>query len=124
MNGYIECRRGFVGDEQLRAVYDGHGDHHPLAHSAGKLMGIVAGTPVRLRDGHIGHRLHGQLRRFAPGALAMSENRFCDLVADPHHRIQGGHRLLKDHGDSRAAELADGVVCQGREIAAGSVLRK
>ena len=25
------------------------------------------------------------------------EDRFHNLVTDAHHRIQGGHRLLKDH---------------------------
>ena len=28
-----------------------------------------------------------------------------DLVADAHHGIERGHRLLKDHGHARAAQL-------------------
>src|ERR1700690_3615513 len=40
LDGDVECRGGFVGDQQLRAVDDGHGNHDALAHAAGKLMRI------------------------------------------------------------------------------------
>jgi hypothetical protein len=35
------------------------------------------------------------------------------LFADAHHRVQGGHRLLKDHGDLGAPKLTQRI---GREI--------
>ena len=35
----------------------------------------------------------------------MCQHGFGNLVAHPHHRIQCGHRLLKDHADSRAADV-------------------
>src|SRR5579863_8482340 len=47
LNSDIERRRGLVRDEQLRAVYDGHGDHNALPHPAGKLVGIVARAGLR-----------------------------------------------------------------------------
>ena len=36
----------------------------------------------------------------------VSERALGDLIADAHDGIEGGHRLLKNHGDARAAELA------------------
>ena len=36
----------------------------------------------------------------------MSEDGFRDLVPDTHHRVEGGHWFLENHGDARAAKLA------------------
>ena len=46
----------------------------------------------------------------------MSAHGFGDLVADAHHRIEGGHRLLEDHGDARAAELTEFILAEGRKV--------
>ena len=124
LDGDVERGGGLVGDEQLRAVDDGHGDHHALAHAAGKLVRIVAGAAVGFGDGDIRHGLNGKLCGLALGTRAVREHGLGDLVADPHHGIERGHRFLEDHGDARAAQLAHGVVGQGREIARCAVLRK
>ena len=34
----------------------------------------------------------------------MGQHRFRNLIAHPHHRVQRGHRLLKNHGQLRAAQ--------------------
>ena len=34
----------------------------------------------------------------------MDEHRLCDLVADAHGRVEGGHGLLEDHGDLLAPD--------------------
>ena len=34
LNGHIQGGRRFVGDDQLWAAGEGHGNHHPLAHAA------------------------------------------------------------------------------------------
>ena len=39
----------------------------------------------------------------------MSEQGFGDLGADAHDRVEGGHGLLEDHGDGRAAQFAEFV---------------
>ena len=49
----------------------------------------------------------------------VGEDGFGDLVADAHDRVEGGHGLLKDHGDAGAAELAHRVVWESGEIARG-----
>ncbi len=34
LNGDIQGGGGLVGDQQLRPVHDGHGDHHALPHTS------------------------------------------------------------------------------------------
>jgi hypothetical protein len=41
-----------------------------------------------------------------------------DLLADPVHRIQRGHRVLEDHGDPGAADLADLLRVQRHHVVA------
>ena len=39
-----------------------------------------------------------------------------DLVADLHHRIERGHRLLEDHRDAIAANATDAGIVERQEI--------
>ena len=41
LDGHVERRGRLVGDQQLRIVGHGHGDHGALAHAAGELVGIL-----------------------------------------------------------------------------------
>ena len=41
LNGDVQSRGGFVGNQQGRVAGQGNGDHHPLAHAAGEECGIV-----------------------------------------------------------------------------------
>jgi hypothetical protein len=41
LNGDIQCRRGFIGNQQLRLANHGHGNHDALPHSARKLVGVL-----------------------------------------------------------------------------------
>ena len=47
----------------------------------------------------------------------MRDDGFGNLISDAHHGIERGHRLLKNHGDARTAELAHGVVIERGQIA-------
>ena len=40
LNGDVEGRGGFVGDQELRGADQAHGDHHPLAQAARELVGV------------------------------------------------------------------------------------
>ena len=40
---------------------------------------------------------------------------FGDLLADTHDRVKGGHGLLENHGDARAAKLPQLIGRQGGE---------
>ena len=53
LDGHVQGRGGLVADQDLRIAGHGDGDDHPLAHAAGKLMGILLISPLRLCDSHI-----------------------------------------------------------------------
>ena len=52
----------------------------------------------------------------------MSQHGFGDLVADAHDRIERGHGLLEDHGDARAAKLAQLIGGQRGEMRGAAVV--
>ena len=62
------------------------------------------------------------LDRLGPGLLVghglVQLHHFGDLVADPHHRIERGHRLLKDHRDPVAADLAHLGIAEFQQVGA------
>ena len=52
-NGHVQSRGGFIRNHQFGIAHHGHGDHHSLSQSSGKLMGIL---PISLR--RIGNSYH------------------------------------------------------------------
>ena len=113
LDGDIESGGGLVGDEQSRAVDNGHGDHDALAHASGELVRIAAGALLGVGDGNVAHAFDRLTPCFRFGDAVMSEDGFGDLVADTHDRVEGGHGLLENHGDARAAKLPQLV---GRQL--------
>ena len=112
LNGDVERRRGLVGDEQLRLARQRHGDHHALAHSPGKLVRVAA------------HLLeHAQcLAACRREILALMQTyRFGDLLPDGEHGVERGHRLLEDHRDFGAANLAHDRRARLRQVKASAV---
>ena len=47
LNGDVERRGRFVGDQELRRAGERHGDHHALPLAAGKLMRVAAHPLLR-----------------------------------------------------------------------------
>ena len=50
-------------------------------------------------------------------ARPWTRQRLGDLIADAHHRVQRGHRLLKDEADAGAADVPHLVLRQRQQIA-------
>ena len=50
------------------------------------------------------------------GALLVKLDDLRDLVAHPHNGVQGGHGILKDHGDLIAADLSQLAVLHLEQI--------
>ena len=96
----VEGGGGFVGEQDVRIVGQGHGDEDALLLSTGQFVRIGAHRPV-----HIGHLdlleetpdlVHG---RFSVHIRMPAEDPF-ELTAAPHGRIQAGHGFLEHHGDA------------------------
>ena len=57
LHGDVERGRRLVGDEQVGAVGERHGDHHALALAARELMRIGAEPLGRIDDADLGQKL-------------------------------------------------------------------
>ncbi len=120
----VERGGGFVGDEQLGTVHDGHGDHDALAHAPGKLMWIVVGAAVGLGDSDFIHGFNSTLPGLSFWNVVVRQNSFRYLVADPHDGIEGGHGLLENHGDAGTAKFPHGAIRESREVAGRAIFCK
>ncbi|KFJ60178.1 hypothetical protein DK59_3081 [Brucella abortus bv. 4 str. 292] len=89
LNRHIESGGRLVCDQKIGIVGDGHRNHDTLAHAAGKLMRILFDPLVGLRDRNQFQQFHrARQRLFAAQALLVELQRFDDLIADFHHRVQ------------------------------------
>ncbi len=110
LDGYVEGGGGFVGDEQLWLVDQGHGDEDALALSAGELVRVVAESAGGIGDGDGFEGGDGLAFGFFCGLAGVGLDGFGDLTSDGHDRVEGGHRLLEDHGDFAASDRLQGAV--------------
>ena len=103
---HVESRRRFVGDQDARLAYEGHGDHDALTHTARELVRVVVDDHLGARHTHTFQDLDGPFESFLRGELLVNAQRLAHLKADLHGRVQGCERILEDHADLRAAQLA------------------
>ena len=79
-------------------VNDGHGNHHPLAHPAGKLVWVLVHAGLGRGDADLGEGLDHPFPHLLGVHLRVMESQYLsDLLPDGEHRVQGGHGLLEDH---------------------------
>ena len=108
LDGHVQGRGGLVGDEELRVPGQGHGDHDPLLHAPGELVGVLGHPPRRVRDADLVEQLQD------PGGLRPVAAPVCRTAsaiwAHGEHRVEGGLGLLEDHGHAPAAHLAHGAL--------------
>ena len=106
LDGHIQGGGGLVADEDLGPAGHGDGDDHPLAHTAGELVGILLGAALRLVDAHLLQHLEDLGVGLGPLETLVEDDGLLDLVADGLERVEGGHGVLHDHGDLPAADGA------------------
>ncbi len=82
-----------------------HGNHHALAHAAGKLVRIRFQAHLRRRDLHLLEDLQRDLHRLCARDVLVAHHRFTQLIAQRKRRIERGHRLLKNHRQLAAAQI-------------------
>ena len=116
LDGHIQGGGGLVRDEDLGVAGQGHGDHHPLAHTAGELMGIVMDALLRVGDLYQPQHLNGPLPGLLLGHMLVIGKGLHDLLAHGEYRVQGGHRLLEDHADIVAPDGAHLLFRKGKEV--------
>ena len=118
LDRHVERRRRLVGDQHLRLEREGHRDHRPLAHAARVLVRVVVHPPLGVGDPDGVEELDRPLAGALVGLVAVGADRLDDLPADPVDRVQRGHRVLEDHRDLLAADLAHRVLREAHQVAA------
>lgn len=107
LDGDVEGGGWLIGDEEARPVDEGHGDEQALPLSAGELVREVVDPELRVWQGDL---VHGGEDTISDGRARQLRlvrlQGFGDLPADGHDWVEGGHGLLKDHGDLTSADLA------------------
>ena len=123
LDGHVERRGRFVGDEQRRAADERHRDHRPLPQAAGELERIALQRARRVGEAHQAQHFLGPGHALLVAHPMMQEEGFAHLVADGVQRRQRHHRLLEDHRDVAAADLAqrDAVGLELGDVARGLV---
>ena len=118
LHRHIERGGGFVEDQQRGFRHQRHGDDDALLLTARKLVRVAFQHPLRVWQADVGHHL----KRAFPGLglrhALMDHRHFHELLADLHRRVQGGHRLLVDHRDLGAPDLAQFLFGHGGQVAA------
>ncbi|MCZ8108564.1 MAG: hypothetical protein O9972_63280 [Burkholderiales bacterium] len=97
LNGDVERRRRFVGNEHMRPAGKRNGNHYTLPHPAGELVWEGRKLKPRIRYTNEFKELAGTDQRSLHGKVFTDPDSLRNLVADTTYWIQGSHRLLKDH---------------------------
>ena len=104
LDDHVEGGGGLVGDDQVGPQRQGQGDHDPLAHAAGELVGVVVdpldAEPEPL-DELLGSIPGGRLGN----VRLVGHDRLGEVVDDLGERVQRGHRILEDHAEPGAPDL-------------------
>ena len=118
LDGHVEGGRRLVGDQELRLARERHRDHGALAHAARELVRVVPEPHLRAGDADEVEQLGGALVRRLLVEVEVGLERLPDLATDREHGVQARHRVLEDHRDVAAADLAQRVVGERQEVAA------
>src|SRR5205085_10655921 len=93
-------------------------DHHPLAHAARELVRIVAPSLLGVGDPHQVEQLDHARRGLRVTEVSVGTDDLDDLIPDAVHRVQRRQRVLEDHGDAVAADVAATVGVHAYEVVA------
>ena len=118
LDGDVQRCGRFIGNQQIRPAGQRHRYRDALALTTGKLVGVGAGPACRIRDTHPLQQLDRLPQRRPRRGTSVQHQRFGHLVSDGVHRVQRRHRLLEDHADAVATQLAQGSVGQADQFLA------
>ncbi len=118
LNGYVQRRRGFVGNQQVGPAGQGHGDGDALALAARELVRIVVIALGRTGNAHALQQRHRMRARGLAAQAQVMAQRLGHLAADAVHGVQRRHRLLEHHGHAVAAQAAQRVLVHVQQLLA------
>ena len=119
LRGDVEAGGRLVGDQKLRIAGQRQRDHHALAHAARQFERIGMIALAGTGDLDLLQRLDRLLAAVARGRLHVLAQHVLDLVADLADRIERCARILEDHRDFAAAQVAHLVFGRALDVDAG-----
>ena len=121
LDGDVQRRGGFVGDQQIGVAHQCHRDHDALAQAAGELVRILGEAHFGRGDTNAAEQLGGPGEGLAAGGAAMAAQDFGHLRADRVGRVQAGHRLLEDHCYFVAAQAGHRGLIEAADVLPGEI---
>lgn len=118
LDGNVERGGGFVGDEELGAATEGHGDHDALLHAAGEFVGIGAEAFFGFGDADFAEP-GDDLGVLVFDVGSMEGKGLGDLRADSEDGVEGGSGFLEDVGDVASAHAAELAFVEVQDVVAG-----
>ena len=120
LRGDVEAGGRLIRDQKLRIAGERQRDHDALAHAAGEFERIGMIALARTGDLDLLQRLDRLLAAVADlRLLHVLAQHVLDLVADLADRIERRARVLEDHRDFAAAQIAHLVLGRGLDVDAG-----
>ena len=115
-----DIQRGgrLVSDDELGVARERNRNHHALTHAAGELMRILVKAAICVGYAHQPQQLQRTRARCIGRHAQMQKQRLHDLITDGEHRVQRGHRVLKNHCNVASAYGAHGVLADRQQITA------
>src|SRR5215207_1968148 len=106
-DGDIQGSRGLVCDQQGRITRQRHGDHLTLAHPPRELVWIIIHPLIGAGDSDQPQKFNRHFARFFLRYILVEQNGLSNLVPNGVHGGKGTHRLLEDHGNILASDIAN-----------------
>ena len=116
LRGHVERGGGFVRDQHVGRVGDGHGDRHALALAARQLVREQPQREPRAGQADAVEPQAGDAGGGVAVHAVVADQHLGHLIADGHQRIQGRHRFLEDHPDPAAAQVRHPSVVQHQQV--------
>ena len=112
----VERGRRLVGDEEIGFVGERHGDHDALPLPARELMRIGLEPSLGVVDADFLEQIEHARARLLVRHPAVNLQHLAHLLFDRVQRIERGHRLLEDHRDLVAPDVAERARIEGQEV--------
>ena len=113
---HIEPGRRLVRDQQSRLAGQGDGDHDTLTHTAGQFERVRPVALLGIVDAHLLENLDGFCLEPVARRIGVLAQDIADLIAHRPDRIERDFRVLKDHRDFAAADLAQITLGRGQHV--------
>ena len=113
-HGHVESGRGLIGNQQLWVRGQAHRDKCALAHTTGELVRVLVDTLFSVRQAGLFQQLNRLFVGLRTSGDVIGAQRLLNLGTDGPHRIEIGHRVLRNQADAVAADankLAVRQVC-------------